>query len=230
MDNNLVITVCAAIAAIVTAVATIMLWRVTGVLAKETQRVADAVMQPQIVATIRPNQWTMMYANLVVANTGNAAAFDITVVFDPPLQLEPADEGDRAIPLQTISILRPGESLSSDIGRGFPMLDQVYQVTTSWLRNPTSLQREALTYTTTYGDLRGVAQLGTSDPLVQIAQEVKHIRDDWRSMANGNRKLQADVFTAVDRLRERRAWQRHRRALMQASSSAGLSADDATEA
>jgi hypothetical protein len=45
------IAVVAMIGAIVTAGATIMLWRVTGVLAVETKRLAMATAQPQIVVT-----------------------------------------------------------------------------------------------------------------------------------------------------------------------------------
>ena len=214
MDAATVSTVAAAIGAAVTAVATIALWRVTAVLAKETTRMADATGQPQIVATLRPNRWTMMYADLTISNSGNASAFAVRMEFDPPLAIdkEGAPSDKRAIPFQEVSILRPGESLSSDIGRSFPLLDKSYRVTTSWLRHPEALKRESLTYTLSMADSKGVAVLGASDPLVQIAQEVKHIREDWRFVASGNREIKADIYTFADRMHERRQQERQRRA------------------
>lgn len=214
MDAATVSTIAAALGAAVTAVATIALWRVTAVLAKETMRMADATGQPQIVATLRPNQWSMMYADLTISNSGNASAFAVHMEFDPPLVIDddntPSDE--RAVPFKEVSILRPGESLSSHIGRSFPLLEKSYRVTTSWLRHPQGLERESLSYTLTMADSKGIVVIGTADPMVQIAQEVKHIRDDWRSVASGSRRTKADVYTSADRLHERRQNERSRRA------------------
>lgn len=214
MDAATVSTIAAAIGAAVTAVATIALWRVTAVLAKETTRMADATGQPQIVATLRPNRWTMMYADLTISNSGNASAFAVRMEFDPPLIIN--DEGsnseNRVMPFQELSILRPGESLSSDIGRSFPLLEKSYWVTTSWLRHPQALERESLSYTLSMADSKDVAVLGAADPLVQIAQEVKHIREDWRYVASGSRKTKTDVYTSADRMHERRQHERRRRA------------------
>jgi hypothetical protein len=213
MDAATVSTIAAAIGAAVTAVATIALWRVTATLAKETTRMADATGQPQIVATLRPNRWTVKYADLTITNSGNASAFAIRMEFDPPLQVDDEDPqpDQRGMPFRQVSILRPGESLSSDVGRSFPLLEKSYRVTTSWLRHPQALKRESLSYTLSLADHRDAAQLGAADPLVQIADEVKHIRDDWRGVASGHRRTKADVFTSADRLHERRQNERSRR-------------------
>ena len=214
MDTALLATVTAALGTLVTALATIALWRATGVLAKETSRMADATGQPQIVATIRGNKWTMMYADLVVTNSGNASAFSIQIAFEPALEIQ-SDDGskEREVPFQNITIMRPGEIFSSDIGKAFPMLEKNYRVTTSWLRHPDAENRESLSYDLSFGDFKGVRRIGAGDPLVQIADEVKHIRDDWRQITSGNRSIKTDVFTTLDRLRTQRDHERQRRAL-----------------
>jgi hypothetical protein len=202
------------VAAVVTAIATALLWRVTGVLARETTRLADATGQPQIVAVIRANQWTLMYADLIVTNSGNASAFDIEVAFDPPLRSGHEGEETHDLPLKHLSILRPGESLSSDIGQSYPLLEQRCKVTTSWLRRPDSILRESLTYDFCYGDIRGSSQLGAADPLVQIADQIKHIREDWRNVASGQRRLKADAYSGSDRVQEGKQRDRNRKLMI----------------
>lgn len=214
MDAATVSTIAAAIGAAVTAVATIALWRVTKVLANETTRMADATGQPQIVATLRPNPWTLMYAQIAITNSGNASAFDVTMEFDPQLVVDEDDQQaeKRPLPFQKVSVLRPGETLSSHVGKSFPLLEKTYWVTTSWLRGPQDTKRESLSYTLTMADVKGLEQLGGGDPLVQIAAEMKHIREDWRGVASANRRTRIDVYTSADRLHERRESERSRRA------------------
>lgn len=214
MDAATVSTIAAAIGAAVTAVATIALWRVTKVLANETTRMADATGQPQIVATLRPNPWTLMYAEIAITNSGNASAFNVTMEFDPPLVVDEDEEQreSRPLPFQNVSVLRPGETLSSYAGKSFQLLEKSYWVTTSWLRHPQDSERETLSYTLSMADVKGLEQLGGGDPLVQIAEEVKHIREDWRGIASANRRTRTDVYTSADRLHERRESERSRRA------------------
>lgn len=213
MDATTLAAITAALGAVVTAVATIALWRVTGALARETTRMADASGQPQIVATLRPNRWTMMYADLTISNSGNASAFSIRMEFEPPLEIERQGDAadERPLPFQEVSVLRPGETLSSDIGLSFPLIKKSYRVTTSWLRHPGADERESLSYTTSMADVKGVMQLGAADPLVQIAEEVKHIREDWRSVANGGHRIGTEIYTSADRMHERRLADRYRR-------------------
>ncbi|WP_156313835.1 MULTISPECIES: hypothetical protein [unclassified Citromicrobium] len=212
MEPSDISTLVAAVGASVTAIATIALWRVTNALARETKRMAEATGSPQIVATLRPNPWTMKYADLCIANTGNASAFDIRLSFTPPLRINEdySSEEEKAPPFSKVSILKPGESLTSDIGRGFPLLDIDYQVTTSWLRHPTSEKRESLSFRLSLGDATGMARLGTPDPLIQIAQEVKNLREDWRLIAGGKR-IAVDSYSSEDRADERHAREEHYR-------------------
>ena len=97
---------------------------------------------------------------------------------------------------------------------GFEELDdRVVSVTTSWLRSPAAEKRELQTYTL---DLRADyfewGQLGGPPPEFQIASELKKIREDVGRLVGGSRRLTVDTYDARDRLRQRRQWQRLRRA------------------
>lgn len=192
------------LASVVTAVATFFLWRVTGLLATETTRMADAG-APQVVASIAPNQWSTIHLDLKVENTGNATAFNIEVSFDPPLENGEARGEDRKVPFQQISILKPGQALNSYLSEVGDYLEKCFSVTISWQLHPQAKTRETLTYTLNMADFKGVSYLGSRDPLVQVAQEIKHIRDDWRYVANGSRKIKAETFDRSDREAEREA-------------------------
>lgn len=192
------------IATVATAIATFFLWRVTKILAVETKRMADASAQPQVVANIVLNKWAMNHADIEIENTGNATAFDIKVSFDPPLENGTVRaQGDRAIPFQEISILKPGQSLSSYLTESAALLDKSYNIIISWRLLPDSKDRQQLSYTFSMSDYKGMSRLGAADPAIQIAEQVKKIREDWQRVANGQRKLQADIFTDTERQRER---------------------------
>lgn len=189
------------ISAVVTAVATILLWRVTAVLAIETRRMARASDQPHVVASLEPNRWGLMYLDLVVQNTGNSTAYEIQVEFDPEL---PQDEhrGGRQVPLGKISLLKPDQHLSSFVSGFSTVKGMSFTVTVSW-RRAAGEARESNCYVLSMTDYDGVSYLGAPDPVVQIATEVKHIREDWKAITNGGRKVKLDVFTSADRESER---------------------------
>lgn len=46
------------------------------------------------------------------------------------------------------------------------------------------------------------SRLGAASPEVQIAEQVKKLREDWRPVAYGQRRLKADAYTQADRERE----------------------------
>ena len=73
------------IAAFVTALATIALWRVTKLLANETSVLAEMTSRPFVVCALESSGASAIALNLVLRNTGNAAAFDIEVEISPPL-------------------------------------------------------------------------------------------------------------------------------------------------
>jgi hypothetical protein len=43
----------------------------------------DASGQPHVVVTLEPNPWVAFYFDINIANTGNAPAYNIEVLFDP---------------------------------------------------------------------------------------------------------------------------------------------------
>ncbi len=192
------------IGTLVTAVATIFLWLVTRTLAKETNRLAKASAQPQVVATIESNRWAMQYADLHVSNTGNATAYDILITFEPPLPIDDLRGSDLPPPLHTLSVLKPGQELHSSLSKFGPLIDKTFIVTVSWRSNPSSPERESSVYPLDMRFIRGVTRLGSADPLTQIAEQMKKMREDWQSVAQGNRRVKADVFTSRDRSRQAR--------------------------
>lgn len=140
-------------------------------------------------------------------NTGNGAAYDIKIAFDPPLRRHEKD-ASLPTPFRNVSVLRPGGAIRSFLG-GFETLGHdTYSVTVSWKRDPAATGRESHKYTLNMGDFEGIAQLGDASPLTQIAREVKHIRDDWRYVASGSHRLKVDQFTTADRVEERERVQR----------------------
>lgn len=68
----------------VTALATAALFYATWVLARETKILSKATAQPHVTVGIEPNQWALIYFDLIVRNSGNAPAYDIKISFDPP--------------------------------------------------------------------------------------------------------------------------------------------------
>jgi hypothetical protein len=204
LDAQMFTTYAAAIGTAVTAVATIFLWLVTKTLAKETRRMAAASAQPHVVVTIEPNRWSMMHSDLNVENTGNATAYDIRVVFEPPLENGEVRGIDKEIPFQKVSVLKPGQRLSSYLSEYEKLKGKAFTVSISWRRNAAEPEREQNTYLLDMRDVEGMSRLGSSDPLLQIAEEVKHIREDWKRVASGATKVKADVYSSDDRTEERR--------------------------
>lgn len=202
MDQNVIATYGTLLGTLATAIATFALWRVTGVLAVETRRMADASAQPQVVANIVPNLWTTIHLDINVENTGNATAFDIEISFDPPLENGEARTGDTPIPFQRISLLKPGQSMTSYLSDVGDYLDRSFEVRVSWKLKPDAHDRQYLSYWLNMSDYKGVSYLGSRDPNIQIAEQIKKLRDDWKNIASGFKKVRADVFTTEDRQRE----------------------------
>jgi hypothetical protein len=202
----------AALGTAVTAVATYFLWRVTKVLAHETTRMAEASSQPHIVATLKPNQWTMRHFDLHIDNTGNGTAYDVSVEFDPPLLSGGARHVESGVPFRRVSVLTPGQRLSSYLCDFATVKGTTYKVKISWRRNASSSTEEHNEYTLSMADYEKISQLG-SDPLIAVAEHLKKIEEGWSPVANGARRTKLDIYTSSDRLHERREMSRERRRL-----------------
>lgn len=186
-------------ASLVTALATFFLWRVTSVLAVETRRMADATGRPQVVASLLPSIWSTIHFDLEVANTGNATAFDIEIMFEPPL-CEAKDREGRPLPFQRVSVLNPGQMLRSYILKvDESFLDRRHVVTCSWTQRPGSITREQLTYDLTLQQFRGASRLNDGEPTVRIAKLLEEMKDQWGRILKAQKRLPIDVFTTEDR-------------------------------
>lgn len=186
-----------------TAAATIALVWVTGVLARETKRLSNLSSQPFVVAAIEPSPWAINHVEIVVENSGNGAAFDIKVVIDPEVeQAELREKRGFALPFKNISLLRPSQTLRSYLCEAKGVLETEFTIEVSWGAIPQDKHRQSLKYTYDMKNLANLTQLGASSPAIQVAQQIKHMREDWRAIANGTRKLRVDTFTNEGRREE----------------------------
>lgn len=197
-----------ALATVLTAVATYFLFRVTRVLAVETKRMAEASAQPHVVATLVPNRWSLTHFDLNVDNTGNATAYDIAIHFDPPLTNGKPRSSD-AIPLQRLSVLKPGQGLSSYLCEFAHLRGNVYQVEITWRKAANASEIQSNIYTLSMNDHSGISRLG-NDPLIQLASSLKHIDERLSPVLRGSVRLKVDSFSSDDRQGER---DRDRRAI-----------------
>lgn len=164
--------------AIVTAAATVVLAYVTTVLARETKRLSDATSQPSVVVTFEPSPWSIVHTNLVLQNTGTGTAYDIKASFCPPIKVD--QQGQAAdMPLRSLSVLKPGASFSVFLN-GFEKLhEQVLTVEVSWRRSPNLAKRESHSYVLDLiEDYKDWGQLGGPPPLIQIAQDMRKLREE----------------------------------------------------
>ena len=188
-------------AGFVTALATIALVCVTVVLAKATKRMARASSQPLVTATIEPNIWSMLHCDIVVENSGNAPAYNVVVKISPePNQGEHREEGQ--LPLQNISVLRPGQKMTSFLTDANLVLDNVYRIDVSWNRDPNDRSVESIAYD--HYLPKDISRLGAWSPEIEIAEQVKKLREDWKQIASGFRKLPVNAFGRTDREEERK--------------------------
>lgn len=195
----------------VMAVATLVLAGFTMVLARETRRMARAAERTEVTVTIEPNQWGLMYFDIWVTNSGNRGAYEVEVRFDPPLEGYER-EGTAPPPLQRISVMRPGQALQSYLGSVEKMKEQRTTAIVTWRVGGSAGLAEEARYTIDFDYIRNASILGERNPLVQIANEVKHIRDDWKNIARGQGRLHVDTFSSADRAEQKRAreetWQK----------------------
>lgn len=210
-----IVTFISAIAALLTAIATFFLWRVTRLLAVETKRMVDASAQPHVVVTLDPNPWAAFYFDINIANSGNAPAYNIEVTFDPPL-VNAEHRQEQNVPFSRVSVLKNGQSLNSSLCKYEQIKDQVYSVTVSWSKKPNNSEKEVHTYNYNMKSFEGISYLGARNPMTQIAEQIKKIREDWRPISQGNKKIKSDIFSQNDRDEESRLIQeRHQKFLQE---------------
>lgn len=188
------------IGTIATAIATIFLWRVTSTLAVETKRMAEAAAQPHIVITLSPNRWSMRHFDISIENTGNAVAYDIRAAIDPPIANGEARK-DRPIPFSYVSVLKPGQCLTSYVSEHGLLEGENYLIEISWLADTSKTERQKNKYTLSMADHAGVSRLG-NDPMVDIARHLKGLDENIKSVFKNHKSINVDVHTAKERRAE----------------------------
>ena len=178
---------------ILSAVLAFLTWQ----LARSNWRMSRSVSEPHVVATLEPSQWSAMHADMIVENSGTGVAYDVSISFDPPIPNE--DNNDKHMsPIQSISVLRPQQRMNCFIGGFSKLIDVTFDVSISWRRHPMG-RREYLTYKHHCGQYKGTSTLGEANPAVQIARDLKQIKEAALPVLRGNRKLKSDVYTSKDR-------------------------------
>lgn len=185
-------------ATIVTALATGVLAWVTWLLWKSTSRMAAATSEPYVVATLEPNRWSFIHLDLVLENTGNGPAFDVRIEFAPSIARERGGSAD-VQPMERVAVLRPGQVLRDYLSKGGDFLEKSYRVSLSWKTSPTARERVTNDYDLDIKHYNKFIQLGGNDPLFQIAQELKKLREAVDPVMRGQRKTKADIYTQSDR-------------------------------
>lgn len=198
------------VSAAVTAIATVGLCVFTWVLAKETRRLSQATAQAQVTAIIEPGMWSMLHMDIVVMNSGNAVAYDVIIDISPPVQSESIGLSTRGVPFQRISLIQPGQSLRSYLREYATLVGNTYTISISWALKPKAKRRHAITYSIDMRDFDGISSVGERNPLVQIAEQVKKMREDWERVAKGNSRLGVDAYLETDRAREQAEWEARR--------------------
>ena len=152
----------------------------------------------------------MRHFDIHIDNTGNATAYDVVIAFDPPISNGEARGDQIDIPFQRVSVLKPGQGLSSYLSEYANLEGKVYRVEISWKRNASCNLRQTNKYTLSMADHEGVSRLG-DDPLLEIAKHIKKIEESWSPVARGSKRTKVDVFSGFDRLHEQRVASRRRR-------------------
>lgn len=186
----------------ITAIATLALAALTWVLARATNAMSKITSSANVVASLEVNQWSFRHLDLVVQNTGSAAAFEVSVTFTPPLPYMSQVELNDA-PFSNISILRPGHTLTSSVNDFQSVSQNVYRVKIVWKQTPTSKRYHENAYDINMAAIGKISRLGAGSPEVQIADQVKKLREDWKPVAQGQRRIQADHYSRNDREHER---------------------------
>ena len=162
-------------AAAVTAIATIALWRVTRVLAVETKTLAAMTSRPFVVCSLESSPASAIALNLTLRNTGNATAFDVKLELSPALEKPDGSQpDDPTMTTWEISLLPPGQALTTQGVLGPKVHVKVFSAKVSWASLPGAIVRESLSYKFEPKD--GFRGGFASKGLHNIAEELEKIR------------------------------------------------------
>ncbi|MGC2866238.1 hypothetical protein [Proteus vulgaris] len=198
MDSILLqvtLTITSVIAAIVTAISTFFLWRVTRILARETKKMAEATSQPHIVVTFEPAKTSINHFNIVISNTGNATAYNITTTIFPLIN-------GKNIPFKSVSALKPGDSISSFYSNYSQIDRKVFEILIEWTKSFGSVEKMKNKYSYDIGSYTNFATIGDLDPINTISNNIKKISQKLDRVVNGDR-ININMFDENNRQSER---------------------------
>jgi hypothetical protein len=150
-------------ASLLTAVAAVVLAIVATVLAIRMRSLGGLGGQANVTVNLEPNPWAINQVDLLVANSGTAPAYDVRIVFDPPL---PAFEKLRSNskagspPLGHISLLRSSQLIRATLCQYAEINHAELSVSVSWSPQPQSRKRRATSYRLSMADYDGAAYSG----------------------------------------------------------------------
>ncbi|MEM7499808.1 MAG: hypothetical protein AAF371_17685 [Pseudomonadota bacterium] len=187
----------------------IVLCYLTYVLAQETKLLRKISSSPLITVTLEQNEWLFSHFDMVVENSGNAAAFDISIKLSFEGSVENCDSLPEAI-IKGASVMRPGQILRSHIGDFEEIRSTKFIFDVEWHLDAKKDKRETARYIADLADFAGMRRLGDAEPLVVIAKQLENIRTDWQYVASGSRKIKTETFSGRDRKKERVALEAQR--------------------
>ena len=164
------------VAALLTAVATVMLWRATRQLVLATNVLAEQNSNPSVIATIEPHAWAPYLFDLRLANEGNATAFDVELSVDPSFTPNEARRVESG-PFGKVSVLRPKQVLRTLVGKFDDVKGKVFTVNLIWKGENVSNKVYKTSYVLNMSYYEGVTLNSFLSPEIQTAQEIKKIRE-----------------------------------------------------
>ena len=188
---------------IVTAGATVFLWRATKLLSDKTNDMAEAMSRAHVVITILPDPRRVRHVQMVIDNTGNATAYDIKAEIKPIFTDNRSDKF--SFPFQTLSLLRPGDELRGFVLEGHKLEDCTLNITISWALEPGSLKRVSQAYSLEASDFKYLTT-PKDDPLAGVVEALNGVRNMFNQTPSriSKKRFQFDIFTHADRQRERK--------------------------
>ena len=163
------------VVALMTAFATVALWRVTRELATETAALAKMTSRPFVVAVFESSGASSIAMNLGLRNTGNGTAFDVTLEISPSLpDITQSNIDNQSSTQHSVSLLPPGQTLELRGVLGSKVSDQSFAVKIGWSNSPGSGSRETLSYNMMVQD--GFRAGWNTKGLHQVAEELEKIR------------------------------------------------------
>jgi hypothetical protein len=199
------------LASILVAPFTLGLVALSWVLARETRQTWVQNRTPNVVVTIESSRVSLNHMQLVIENVGGGPAYDLSITFDPDLELQSGQSKKpprmiSSIPLLRFPILKPRQSLTTYLAAWGEINPKRTHVTATYRdadgETHTSINEIDLSR------FEGTGPIGT-EPLLKIAEETGKIRSAVEQLASGFKRLNVDIHTAQDRVEERKqqeAW------------------------